>query len=126
MKIVYLTTWDFVYTPLIADKPRLIDIQSDQPDLVTGNLAVYVEFGFPPKAADGTQGKAEYSGRFTLRKIKQTLKGFPGVKPKRAVLLLDPVNISDYADVMEEIEKQVKQIKEDYEKKDVEFPPFPS
>ena len=88
MKIVFVPVWGYMYRELSARKPRMVDICRHNDLLKMGNVVVYMEFDF----ATGQDGKPilkpGFTGRYTARKIKQTLSGYPGVEKDRIVLML--------------------------------------
>jgi len=109
----YLTTWDFAYKEIAGDCGetdwRRVDFQKDDEFFVTGNVIVYVEFGFPETLEEKPR-KPRYSGKFVVRKIKQTIRRQRGIEKGFVVVLLEET------DVTPEISKSVTDIIDTYTK----------
>lgn len=97
MSIAYVTSFDWLYRELAGDHPlipgiRKIDVQPNDPLLDWKNIVVYLEYHAkdPNDVADLIP--TGYTGRFIVRKIAQSCRGYVGVH-KNAVLLL----VEEYA-----------------------------
>jgi hypothetical protein len=107
VKINYLTIWDFAYKELSGENWRKIDFQEDNASFMVDNLIVYIELTRPQK--DSTE-KPKYSGKFLIRKIKQTVRRHSGIKPGFVALLLEEAKITS------QIEQKIANILTDFNK----------
>jgi hypothetical protein len=118
MERKYITSWGFVYKEIAAEKEwRQVDFQQDDKAFNTGNLAIYMEFDFPPDA-----GKAQYTGNFVVKKITETYRKYPGIAKNYVVLSLEDVELTP--EQTKEIQEEVAKIKAKFEQEDG-FIPLP-
>ncbi len=94
MSIAYVTCPDWHYIEIAGEHPvisgsRRIDVQPDDPLLDWRNIVVYLEFHMPDRKNPDDTRPQGYTGRFLIRKIAQSMRGYPGILPRAVMLLLE-------------------------------------
>ena len=93
MGIKCLPTWGFAYKEISGECGevdwRRVDFYKDDPIFRTGNVLVYIEFDFPPRKPGENVKAPGYSGKFVVRKIKQTIRDQPGIMKGYVAMLLE-------------------------------------
>jgi len=114
MDIEYLTIFNFDYQEIAGECGEIdwkrVDFRKDKPVYKTGAILVYLDFNFPPCAPGEAVKKPQYSGKFVVRRVKQTVRNHPGITTGFVAMLLEETEST------KKIEKEVSKIIAKYAK----------
>lgn len=89
-KPVFVPCWYYNFDSLAQKKDcRYIDVQKDNPNLVTGTTVVYMEVAFDYSSSPP---RPHYSGKHITRRVKQSIRGFDGIKKGYVMLLIEELD----------------------------------